>query len=152
MFQFPGLPPRVLWIQTRVARHYSSGVAPFGYPRIGAYNGFPWLFAGYCVLHRLLAPRYPPCALCSLTNVWNDINSSFVAGHHKVYPDKIIGGIRTSNMQFSGYDAGLIASGARSGFDPGTFHLTRVLSSRATSIFRALLALDLNSGGFQEFG
>jgi hypothetical protein len=115
MFQFPGLPPRALWIQTRVTRHYSSGVAPFGDPRIVAYNGFPRLFAVYCVLHRLLAPRYPPCALCSLTNVWNDINSPFVAGHYKVFPDKIIGGIRTSNMQFSGYEARVIASGARSG-------------------------------------
>ena len=27
----------------------------------------PWLFAGSRVLHRLLAPRHPPCALCSLT-------------------------------------------------------------------------------------
>ena len=29
--------------------------------------GFPWLFAAYRVLHRLLAPRHPPYALSSLT-------------------------------------------------------------------------------------
>ena len=28
---------------------------------------FPWLFAAYHVLLRLLVPRYPPYALCSLT-------------------------------------------------------------------------------------
>ncbi len=69
MFQFSGLPRAILWIQIAVVRHYSNGVTPFGYPRIVAYNGFSWLFAVYCVLHRLLTPRYSPCALCSLTNV-----------------------------------------------------------------------------------
>lgn len=34
MFQFPGLPLSVLWIQTGVTRHYSGGVAPFGDLRI----------------------------------------------------------------------------------------------------------------------
>ena len=29
----------------------------------------PWIFAGFRVLHRLLVPRHPPCALCSLTIV-----------------------------------------------------------------------------------
>jgi hypothetical protein len=70
MFQFPSLPPLTLCIQMRVTRYYSGRVAPFGHPRITARNGFPWHFAVYCVLHRLLAPRYPPCALRSLTNVW----------------------------------------------------------------------------------
>ena len=46
-----------------------GGVAPFGDPRILARNGFPRLFAVYYVLLRLLAPRYPPCALCSLTKM-----------------------------------------------------------------------------------
>ena len=29
--------------------------------------GYPWLFAAYRVLRRLLVPRHSPCALCSLT-------------------------------------------------------------------------------------
>ena len=36
MFQFPGLPPRVLCIQTQVSRYQPGGVAPFGHPRITA--------------------------------------------------------------------------------------------------------------------
>jgi hypothetical protein len=72
MFQFPGLPRPVLFYSD--GRHHlidwGGEVAPFGHPRILARNGFPWHFAVYCVLHRLLAPRYPPCALRSLTNVW----------------------------------------------------------------------------------
>ena len=30
------------------------------------FTNSPWLFAGYYVLHRLLPPRHPPCALGSL--------------------------------------------------------------------------------------
>src|SRR5271156_2330546 len=104
MFQFSGLPRSVLCIQTGVARHYSSGVAPFGDPRIVAYNGFPWLFAVYYVLHRLLAPRYPPCALCSLTKC-NRLNLLQDAASQ--YDYFIIGGIRTSICSFQGTDAGL---------------------------------------------
>jgi hypothetical protein len=71
MFQFPDLPPRTLCIQVRVTRHYSSGVAPFGDPRMEGCNAYPRIFAVYYVLLRLLAPRYPPCALSSL-----DLNSA----------------------------------------------------------------------------
>jgi hypothetical protein len=67
MFQFPSLPRYNLCIQLCVTGHYSGGVAPFGYPRIADYNVSPRLFAVYCVLHRLLMPRYSPCALCSFT-------------------------------------------------------------------------------------
>src|SRR5262245_44753196 len=56
-------------------RHLLGGVAPFGHPRILACNGSPWHFAVYCVLHRLLMPRYPPCALCSLTKQSNCLHS-----------------------------------------------------------------------------
>jgi hypothetical protein len=45
MFQFPGLPLPALWIQV---------------------SSFPRLIAAAHVLHRLLAPRHPPCALVLL--------------------------------------------------------------------------------------
>lgn len=82
MFQFPDLPRPILCIQIGVTRHNSGGVAPFGDPRILVCNDFPWHFAVYCVLHRLLTPRYPPCALCSLTKVWI---FSRTAGHCRVF-------------------------------------------------------------------
>jgi hypothetical protein len=36
MFQFPGLPPPALCIQTGVTPHYRRRVSPFGYPRVKA--------------------------------------------------------------------------------------------------------------------
>src|SRR5208283_379073 len=39
-------------------------------------GGSPELFAAYHVLHRLLAPRHPPCALSSLT-LFRDNSSLF---------------------------------------------------------------------------
>src|SRR4029450_12472400 len=69
MFQFPDLPRAALFIPRPSPDIYSGGVAPFGYPRIVVCNDSPWHFAVCCVLHRLLAPRYPPCALSSLTNI-----------------------------------------------------------------------------------
>src|SRR4030088_395391 len=68
MFQFPACPLPSLYIQLRVPGHYSRWVAPFGNPRIkrllAATRG---LSQQRYVLHRLLVPRHPPCALSSLT-------------------------------------------------------------------------------------
>jgi len=76
MFQFPDLPLSTLFYSGRSYRAFTLGrVAPFGHPRISACNGSSWLFAVYCVLHRLLAPRYPPCALCSLTKCSRSVHS-----------------------------------------------------------------------------
>ena len=44
MFQFPGCPPRKLWIHLRVSRHYPGRVPPFGYPRIVACLQLPVAF------------------------------------------------------------------------------------------------------------
>src|SRR5207244_10808806 len=68
MFQFPGLPlPALLY----------SGRGMRALPRIGfpirtspdqrMVSSFPGLIAAAHVLHRLLAPRHPPCALSLLT-------------------------------------------------------------------------------------
>src|SRR5579862_617130 len=65
MFQFPGLPPHRLYIQRRVSRHHPGGVAPFGHPGSQPVGDSPGLIAASHVLHRLLVPRHPPCALAS---------------------------------------------------------------------------------------
>ena len=68
MFQFPGLPlPALLY----------SGRSTRALPRVGfpirkssdqrMVSSFPRLIAAAHVLHRLLAPRHPPCALSLLT-------------------------------------------------------------------------------------
>src|ERR1041385_3461731 len=64
MFQFPGLPPPAL---------FDSGRGTRALPRVGfpirrsrdqrLVSTSPGLIAAAHVLHRLLAPRHPPCAL-----------------------------------------------------------------------------------------
>jgi hypothetical protein len=62
------VPPVTLCIHATVCEHVLTGVSPFGYLWIiTPICGSPQLFAAYRVLHRLLAPRHPPCALRSLT-------------------------------------------------------------------------------------
>jgi hypothetical protein len=68
MFQFPGLPLPAL---------FDSGRSTRALPRVGfpirkspdqrMVSSFPGLIAAAHVLHRLLAPRHPPCALRHLT-------------------------------------------------------------------------------------
>src|ERR1700726_1655812 len=67
MFHFPTLPPPALCVQAGAMGHY----APSGFPirkspdrRLVADS--PGLIAGSYVLHRLLVPRHPPCALNNL--------------------------------------------------------------------------------------
>src|SRR6187397_1550302 len=67
MFQFTGLPSTALFCSGRDTR---------ALPRVGfpirtsrdqrMVSSFPGLFAAAHVLHRLLAPRHPPCALSLL--------------------------------------------------------------------------------------
>src|SRR6476661_2192890 len=68
MFQFAGLPPPGLFDSTRGG----LGVTPAGFPHSDisgskSARDSPKLYAACHVLHRLLAPRHPPRALCSLT-------------------------------------------------------------------------------------
>ena len=67
MFQFPGCPLPVLYIQTGVIVFDTIG---FPHSEISGSKGAgpsPELIAAGHVLHRLLMPRHPPCALGSLT-------------------------------------------------------------------------------------
>ena len=52
-----------------MTEHYLGRVSPFGDPWISARSGSPRHFVACHVLHRLLAPRHPPRALCSLTSL-----------------------------------------------------------------------------------
>src|SRR5512143_1052078 len=68
MFQFAGLPLPGLFGSTRS----ELGHTPAGFPHSDISGSMsardsPELFAACHVLHRLLAPRHPPRALCSLT-------------------------------------------------------------------------------------
>ena len=68
MFQFAGLPLPGLFGSTRS----ELGITPAGFPHSDisgskSARDSPELFAACHVLHRLLAPRHPPRALCSLT-------------------------------------------------------------------------------------
>jgi hypothetical protein len=81
MFQFPRFPPAALCVQAGVTGHDPSRVSPFGDPRINRLVGSsPWLFAASHVLHRHLAPRHPPLALCSFAfhflSTWRHLGRS----------------------------------------------------------------------------
>ena len=66
MFHFPGLASAAY-----VFSDGWQGITPPGFPirkstDQSLFSGSPWLIAATHVLLRLLLPRHPPCALCSL--------------------------------------------------------------------------------------
>ena len=66
MFQFTAFPS--VWL---LIGHTVTWVFQAGFPHSDIHGSLtvcvsPWLFAADRVLHRLLAPRHPPFALCSL--------------------------------------------------------------------------------------
>ena len=64
MFHFPAFPPHTLYIQMRVPDHHRLAGSPIRTPSDHrSFTNSPRLIAGYNVLHRLLMPRHPPCAL-----------------------------------------------------------------------------------------
>ena len=68
MFQFAGLPPPGLFDSARGDRVLTTvGFPHSDIPGSTFARNSPRLFAACHVLHRLLAPRHPPRALCSLT-------------------------------------------------------------------------------------
>ena len=67
MFQFPRFPPLGLCVQPRVTGHLPLPGFPIRISTDRSLVGSsPWLIAATHVLHRHLAPRHPPLALCSL--------------------------------------------------------------------------------------
>jgi hypothetical protein len=67
MFQFAGLPPTGLCIQPEVTGHTPAGFPHSEISGSTSARDSPKLNAACRVLHRLLTPRHPPRALCSLT-------------------------------------------------------------------------------------
>ena len=65
MFQFPGLPPRRLYIHRRVTWVLHAGFPHSDIPGSLPAGDSPKLFAANHVLHRPIVPRHPPCALRS---------------------------------------------------------------------------------------
>ena len=63
--------PRVgfihLWIQCMMLSTRIAGCPIRKSPGLSLFTDSPKLIAGYHVLHRLLVPRHPPCAINSLT-------------------------------------------------------------------------------------
>ena len=73
MFHFPAFPPHALCVQAWVTGHVSR----LGFPIRTSSNhssvaSSSRLIAGSYVLHRLLVPRHPPCALTNLTTDTKD--------------------------------------------------------------------------------
>jgi hypothetical protein len=67
MFHFPALPPPALCVQAGVTGNYArSGFPIRKSPDRRLVADSPGLIAGSYVLHRLLVPRHPPCALNNL--------------------------------------------------------------------------------------
>ncbi len=67
MVHFPGFARARLWIHRAVIRFYRIGFPHSEIPGSMPTCGSPRLIAACHVLHRLLLPRHPPCALSSLT-------------------------------------------------------------------------------------
>src|SRR5580692_3025379 len=67
MVHFPGFARARLWIHHAVRRVYLRGFPHSEIPGSKPACGSPRLIAACHVLHRLLLPRHPPCALSSLT-------------------------------------------------------------------------------------
>src|SRR3954451_11711374 len=68
-FSSPGLPPAILWIQMAVPALQAGGLPHSEIPGSTPAYGSPRHIGVRPVLHRLLAPRHPPCALSSLTYI-----------------------------------------------------------------------------------
>src|SRR5438874_10715245 len=67
MVHFPGFARAQLWIHRAVRGFYPRGFPHSEIPGSMPACGSPRLIAACHVLHRLLLPRHPPCALSSLT-------------------------------------------------------------------------------------
>ena len=77
MVHFPGFARTRLWIHWAVHRFYPRGFPHSEIPGSKPACGSPRLIAACHVLHRLLLPRHPPCALSSLTIKFTRHTASF---------------------------------------------------------------------------
>jgi hypothetical protein len=68
MFQFPGFAFKPYEFKLEY-RSKAVGFPIRKSPDQRLFAGYPKLIAGYYVLHRLLSPRHPPCALTQLDHI-----------------------------------------------------------------------------------
>ena len=68
-FTSPGIANSTLWIQSRRTGFNQHRLPHSEICGSKCICHYPQLIAAYHVLHRLLAPRHPSCALCSLINL-----------------------------------------------------------------------------------
>ncbi len=76
MVHFPGFARTRLCIYRAVIRFYRIGFPHSEIPGSMPTCGSPRLIAACHVLHRLLLPRHPPCALSSLTTKFTQLTSA----------------------------------------------------------------------------
>ena len=90
MFQFSGLAPLlVIYLQyTRLSHSEIFGSRPV--------CGYPKLIAAYHVLHRLLVPRHPPCALIRFKYCFNLHPCISTGLHFILLPYYLVSGFNTS--------------------------------------------------------
>jgi hypothetical protein len=73
MVHFPPFASQELCIHSAMAGYCPAGLPHSEIPGSKPVCGSPRLIAAYHVLHRLSAPRHPPCTLSSLTNTLNPL-------------------------------------------------------------------------------
>ena len=90
MFQFSGLAPLlVIYLQyTRLSHSEIFGLMPV--------CGYPKLIAAYHVLHRLLVPRHPPCALIRFKYCFNLHPRICVGLHFILLPYYLVSSFNTT--------------------------------------------------------
>ena len=86
MVHFPGFARARLWIHRAVTGFYPVGFPHSEIPGSKPACGSPRLIAACHVLHRLLLPRHPPCALSSLTTKFTRYTAASVPSPHTVIP------------------------------------------------------------------
>src|SRR5246127_4166073 len=84
MVHFPGFARARLWIHRAVRGFYPRGFPHSEIPGSKPACGSPRLIAACHVLHRLLLPRHPPCALSSLTTKFTQHTQELPAMSHEL--------------------------------------------------------------------
>ena len=102
MFRFARCPPRKLCIHSRVTRHNSSRISPFGYPGINASVLLPREFRCFRALLRHSVPRHSSCTLSSSNQLLmnslfptdsNNSQSPDLTGNHDAAQTRKIGAL-----------------------------------------------------------
>src|ERR1700757_4583380 len=89
MVHFPEFAHTRLWIHRAVRRFYQRGFPHSDISGSKPACGSPKLIAACHVLHRLLLPRHPPCALSSLTTKFTRYTHEAISCQPSAFSQKI---------------------------------------------------------------